>query len=190
MSDTAVSAKVRRRLEEWLAMNGGLYAAPEVVDALTRCTSVPSLEFTLALLGMPGWRYVDGHFENAAYRLYIDATVASHRVQLLLRSRWDKAKAVAIDVVSESKAESIERMDDARGADIRALVGQYIRLSVGNMPRALQWLSTSFRDEAAERSHHILEIGLIGRATTADLDWSAVPPSVRETRLRAWLPRV
>jgi hypothetical protein len=180
--------KRRARVQLWLAKNRGLYAKPEVLDALGRCPTRPALEFAATVLTVPGWRYVDsGYFENHAYRLTLSTQCGGHLVQMLFSSR-SSDKAIALDVVSESSEENEVRRDDQRAHDIRQFSGRYVRLTVGNMSRAMRWLIRSFEAEAGQRARFAeLPQPLVGRATTGDMDWAALPPPVREMRLRAWL---
>jgi hypothetical protein len=177
----------RSKVVTWLSRRRGLYADPDVLEALVESTSIPALELTTAVLSVRGWRRVDTRvFENRAYRVEISAECGGHRVDLLFSSRHGQ-EHVAFDVVSESAAENAHRMSDARAEAIRASGARYVRLTVGNMPKALQWLRDSLKKDLARRTDPFLPPPLLGRIHRDNLDWARVPPPVREVRLQFWL---
>lgn len=184
---TEVPAGTKERVVHWLARRRGLYADPDVVAALGRCRTPQALEFATAVLSVRGWRQVDSDtFENHAYRLDIEPECGGYTVNLLFSSRR-RREMVAFDIVSETQAENTQRLADARAEAIRASVTRYVRLTVGHMPKALRWLKTSFKTDLSRRREANLPAALLGRVNREELDWTNVPPPVRETRLQFWL---
>lgn len=196
----------RDKVRRFLADRRGMYASPEVLDALAASPTRRSLEFAATVLTMPGWRHVEKRvFENHSYRLEIGAECGGQMVQLLFKSRWSD-EATALDIVKETPEENRSRQDDERARLIRGSVKRYVRLTTKFMPKALRWLMKTFEYEAKARARSRLAAAivdeavsatsglrdvetrpLVGRTTTGDMDWSNVPPPVRHTRLYAWL---